>query len=313
MRKSWLVMLAAVMLATALIAGCAEPQNRREAEKEKAKVGSKLSGKIQIDGSSTVYPITMAVAEEYMKVNPNVSVTVGISGTGGGFKRFTAGEIEISDASRPIKDEEAKKAKSNGVDYLEIPVAVDGISVVVNRSNDWAKDITVEELKKIWEQGSKIKSWKEIRPAWPDEKLVLYGPGTDSGTFDYFTEEIVGKARKSRSDFTASEDDNVLVQGVSGDKGALGYFGFSYYVENMDKLRALAVNGVTPTAETITKGTYKPLSRKIYIYVNKKALKRPEVKSFVEYYLTKGKDLVPETGYVKLPDADYKASLDLLK
>ncbi|MHB0977019.1 MAG: PstS family phosphate ABC transporter substrate-binding protein [Candidatus Aquicultorales bacterium] len=307
MRKYWLgLTVAATAVVALLAAGCSQTGNEASGKKG-------LLGKIQIDGSSTVYPISMAVAEEFMAANPGVNVTVGVSGTGGGFKRFAAGEIEIADASRAIKEEEAAKALKNKVEYVEIPVAYDGISVVVNKDNNWAKDVTVEELRKIWEPNSSIETWKDVRSDWPDLEIVLYGPGTDSGTFDYFTKEIVGEEKASRTDFTASEDDNVLVQGVAGDKGALGYFGYAYYVENKNKLRALSVEKVEPSEKTILDGSYKPLSRKIYVYVNKTALERPEVKAFVDYYLTDGRSLVPETGYIRLPDADYEKALSAIE
>jgi len=278
--------------------------------------GSSLSGSIKIDGSSTVAPISEAIGEEFMNANPGVRVTVGTSGTGGGFKKFTAGETDISNASRPIKETEKELAEKNGIEYLEIPIAFDGISVVVNKNNDWVESITVEELKKIWEPNSKIASWKQIRPEWPDERLRLYGPGTDSGTFDYFTEVVNGKEGASRTDFTASENDNVLVQGVAGDKGALGYFGYSYYAENTGKLKAIAIDGgngpVEPNEVTIKDGGYAPLARPLFIYVNKRSLERPEVKKFVEFYLTEGISLIPEVGEVPLNDADYKKSLGLI-
>ncbi|MDP2210535.1 MAG: PstS family phosphate ABC transporter substrate-binding protein [Candidatus Aquicultor sp.] len=276
-----------------------------------------LSGNIKIDGSSTVAPISEAVAEEFMAVNPSVQVTVGTSGTGGGFKKFTVGEIDISDASRHIKDEEKEAAEKSGIEYVEIPIAYDGISIVVNHDNDWAKSITVEELNKIWAPDSKVKTWKDVRADWPDEKLVLYGPGTDSGTFDYFTDEINGEEGASRTDYSASEDDNVLVQGVAGDKGALGYFGYAYYAENTSKIKALSVDGgdgaIEPNETTIKDGTYKPLARRLFIYVNKKALERPEVKAFLKFYLTEGRTLVSEVGYVPLNDAEYEQSLKLVE
>jgi len=275
--------------------------------------GEELSGTIKIDGSSTVGPISEAVAEEFMALHPDVRVTVGISGTGGGFKKFTVGETDISDASRPIKDEEKAVADKNGIEYMEIPVAYDGISVVVNNANDWAKDITVDELKKIWEPNSSVKTWKDIRPEWPAEKIRLYGPGTDSGTFDYFTGEVNGEEGASRTDYTASENDNDLVQGVAGDKGALGYFGFAYYAENTSKVKALSVNGVEPTDETIKDGSYAPLSRPIFIYVSKKSLERPEVVEFVKFYLTDGVSLIPEVGYIPLGDTEYEKSLGLIE
>ena len=279
--------------------------------------GADLSGTIKIDGSSTVAPISEAVAEEFMAANPGVQVTVGTSGTGGGFKKFTVGEIDISDASRGIKDEEKTAAEENSIEYVEIPIAYDGIAIVVNDDNDWAKSVTVEELSKIWAPNSNVKTWKEIRADWPEEKLILYGPGTDSGTFDYFTDEINGEEGASRTDYTASEDDNVLVQGVAGDKGALGYFGYAYYAENKDKIQALAIDGgggeVEPSATTIKDGTYKPLARPLFIYVNKKALERPEVKEFLRFFFTEGRALVAEVGYVPLNDAEYEENLKLVE
>lgn len=283
--------------------------------------GDQLSGTIRIDGSSTVYPITQAIAEEFMGENPGVNVTVGVSGTGGGFEKFTRGEIEISDASRPIKDEEKARAEENGIAYTELEVALDGIAVVVNQQNDWVDHLTVEELKKIWEPNSKVKKWSDIRPGWPDQPINLYGPGTDSGTFDYFTDEIVGEEGASRTDYTASEDDNQLVTGVANDKYALGYFGYAYYVENKDKLRAVPIdagNGpVEPNDETVAKGTYKPLSRPLFIYINNEAYKtRPEVKAFVDYYLEVVKDVASEVGYIALKDdvlAEQVAKLEQLK
>lgn len=296
--------------------GSAENQQGQDNNNEQGQE-AKLSGTIEIDGSSTVYPITEAVAEEFMNVNPDVLVTVGVSGSGGGFKRFTVGETDISDASRPIKDKEAAKAEENGIEYYEMPVAFDGITVVVNPDNDWVDHLTVEELKKIWEPESNVKKWSDIRPDWPDKEIKLYGPGTDSGTFDYFTEEICGDGGASRADYTASEDDNILVQGVVGDKYALGYFGYAYYAENTDKLKSVAIdNGdgpVEPTMETINNGSYSPLSRPLFIYVSKKSLERPEVKEFVKFYMENAPQLVKEVGYVPLTDEMYKDNLSKVK
>ncbi|MCF6095574.1 PstS family phosphate ABC transporter substrate-binding protein [Thermovorax subterraneus] len=284
---------------------------------EEGKGNSTLSGNIEIDGSSTVYPITEAVAEEFMKLYPEVNVTVGVSGTGGGFKRFVVGEIDISDASRPIKEEEIEKAKQNGIEFIELPVAYDGITVVVNKENDWVDSLTIEELKKIWSPDSKVTKWSDIRPGWPEQRINLYGPGTDSGTFEYFTEAVNGKARESRFDYTASEDDNVLVQGVSQDKYALGYFGFAYYLENKDRLKAVKIDSgtgpVEPTMETIREGTYKPLSRPIFIYVSKKSLERPEVKEFVKFYMENAGKLASEVGYVPMAENVYEDNLAKLK
>jgi len=276
-----------------------------------------LKGTVKVDGSSTVFPITEAVAEEFGKVKANrrVRVTVGVSGTGGGFKKFLAGETDINDASRPIKQKEIDKAIKNGVQYIELPVAYDGLSVVVNKSNTWVDFLTVAELHKIWKPGSTVKTWKDIRSSWPNQKIQLYGPGTDSGTFDYFTEVINGKSQVSRSDFTKSEDDNVLVTGVAGDKGSLGYFGFAYYVENKDKLKVVPIKQgdkkpVPPTMTTINNGSYAPLSRPIFIYVNLKSAHKPEVREFVRFYLKQAKELATEVGYVPLPDQEYQKYLD---
>ncbi|MFZ1564033.1 MAG: PstS family phosphate ABC transporter substrate-binding protein [Leptotrichiaceae bacterium] len=274
--------------------------------------GKELKGEIIIDGSSTVAPISSAVAEEFFRENRNVNIAIGISGTGGGFKKFAVGEIDIANASRKIKEKEAKEAKKNGVEYIELQVALDGIAVVVNKENTWAQELTEEDLKKIWENGSKIMNWKEINPSWPSEVIKLYGPDQDSGTFDYFVEEILGKDGQIRIDYSPSSDDNQLVQGVEGDKGSLGFFGYAYYIEQKDKLNAVAVNGVRPTDETVKTGKYKPLSRPLYIYVNKKSLKeKPEVRAFVEYYLKNASKAVKLTGYVPL--SDYTKQLDLIK
>jgi len=267
---------------------------------------------VKIDGSSTVYPITEAVAEDFQKAKKNaIRVTVGISGTGGGFKKFCRGETDISDASRPILKKEMDACKEAGIQYVELPIAYDALTVVINPQNDWAKNLTVAELKKIWEPGAqgKLKSWKEVNPAFPDVAIKLYGPGADSGTFDYFTEAVVGKAKSSRGDYTASEDDNVLVQGVSRDKGGLGYFGFAYYIENQKKLKAVAIDGgkgpVIPSPEAVENGTYAPLSRPIFIYVNAKSMDKPEIKEFVEFYLKNAPKLVKEVKYVPLPQKAY--------
>lgn len=274
----------------------------------------RLSGKVQLDGSSTVFPISEAVAEDFGTVAPKVRVTVGVSGTGGGFKKFVNQEIDISDASRPIKASEAAKAVAAGIEFIELPVAYDGISLVVNLENDWVDYLTVAELNQIWQPDSTVTTWKDVRLEWPAETIRLYGPGTDSGTFDYFTGVVNGKEQASRGDFTASEDDNVLVQGISGDKYSLGYFGFAYYIENIDKLRAVPILGengiVAPTVVTINNGTYAPLSRPIFIYVNKSALDRREVAEFVEYYLENAGKLAGEVGYIALPASVYQAAKD---
>jgi len=268
---------------------------------------------IKIDGSSTVYPITEAVAEEFQKKHRGqIRVTVGISGTGGGFKKFCRGEIDISDASRPIKENEMKKCAQAGIKYVEIPVAYDALTVVIHPDNTWARQLTVAELKKMWEPAAqnKVKKWSDINPTWPNREFTLFGPGADSGTFDYFTEAVNGKEKASRGDFTASEDDNVLVLGVSRNKYALGYFGYAYYAENKNKLRAAAIhNGkkyILPSSQTVENGTYAPLARPIFIYVNAKSIDKPDVKEFVHFYLANAAGLVKEVKYVPLPASAYQ-------
>ncbi|MEX2281703.1 MAG: PstS family phosphate ABC transporter substrate-binding protein [Gemmatimonadota bacterium] len=276
--------------------------------------GAALSGSITADGSSTVFPISQAVSEEFTRANNGgVQVTVGQSGTGGGFKRFCLGETDISNASRPIKDEEKAICAQNGVEFTEMQVAYDGLSVLAHPSNSFLTCITVPELKKIWEPGSQVERWSEVRSGFPNEEIKLYGPGTASGTFDYFTEVINGKAQASRSDFTQSEDDNVLVQGVSGDPHALGYFGYAYYEQNKEKLKLIPVDGgtgcVTPSPETIKNGTYAPLSRPLFLYISKKALARPEVQGFVKFLNENAVTLIPQVGYVPLDAVKYQENL----
>ena len=272
-----------------------------------------IAGTIEIDGSSTVYPVTQAVAEEFLKVYPNVYPIVGVSGTGGGFKRFTVGETDISDASRPIKESEAQAAVDNNIEYFEFEIALDGLAVVVNFDNTWVDFLTVEELNLIWNPESEVDSWNDIRPEWPDHPIRLYGPGTDSGTFDYFTEVINGESGSSRSDYTASEDDNVLVQGISGDNYALGYFGYAYYAENAGILKIVPIDSgkgpITPTDQTINTGQYEPLSRPLFIYVNKASLQRTEVEDFVRFYMENAEQLVSEVGYTPLPALVYQQNL----
>jgi phosphate transport system substrate-binding protein len=271
-----------------------------------------LSGSIQIDGSSTVFPVSEAAAEDFMLTNPGVRITVAFSGTGGGFKRFCAGETAISDASRPITQGEMDACAAAGVEYLELPVAYDGLSVVANPAADFVECLSIDELRRIWQPDSDVSSWSDVRAGFPDRELHLFGPGTDSGTFDYFTEEVVGTAKASRTDFQASEDDNVLVLGVAGDEGSLGYFGYAYYAENQGRLKLLGVDGgggcVLPSDATIEDGTY-PLARPLLIYVRTDALARPEVQAFVEFYLTQAPELVPSTGYHSLPAERYQESL----
>ena len=279
--------------------------------------GSALSGVVKVAGSSTVFLISEAVAEEFQKTEKGVKVTVGEGGTGGGFKKFCAGETDVSNASRPIKPSEVELCAMNQIEYVELPVAYDGLAIVVNPKNDWAKSITAAELKKMWEPEAqaKITKWSQVRKGWPDKELHLYGAGVDSGTYDYFTEAINHKEKSSRGDFTSSEDDNVLVQGVSKDEFALGFFGLAYYEASKDKLALAAVddekaeNGagpVAPSAQTVMDGTYQPLSRPLFIYVSKKALDRPEVAAFIKYYLSHGAELSSEVGYIPLPARAYE-------
>ncbi|MFZ9583723.1 MAG: PstS family phosphate ABC transporter substrate-binding protein [Pseudohongiellaceae bacterium] len=270
-----------------------------------------LSGTVRLDGSSTVFPISEAIAEEFQILNQGVRVTVGSSGTGGGFSKFMAGETDINDASRAVKAEEIELGKAQGVEYLELSVAYDGLSIVVNPANTWVDALTVAELKRIWEPGSTVDSWNDVRPEWPDKPLHLYGPGTDSGTFDYFTEVVVGATGAARPDYTASENDNILVQGVAGDEGGLGFFGFAYYEHSASQLRLIPVDGgtgpVAPTAETINNGSYSPLSRPLFIYVSKASAARPEVRAFIDFYLDAAPSLVTDVGYIPLPADQYAA------
>jgi len=270
---------------------------------------------IKIDGSSTVYPVTEAVAEEFQK-ETSIKVTVGISGTGGGFKKFVRGETDISDASRPILQQEIDQAKANGIRYIELPVAFDALTVMVNPKNDWVDYLTVEELKKVWEPAAQgtVTNWNQVRSSFPDAPLKLFGAGSDSGTFDYFTEAINGKAKSSRGDYTGSEDDNVLVQGIENDANALGYFGYAYYAENMDRLKAVPISmkgakPIGPSEEAVLNGSYQPLSRPIFIYVNAKSLERPEVRRFAEFYLKNAAALTKEVKYIPLPESSYEKGL----
>ena len=299
-----------ILLSTGCSKRAADANNETEVSGSETKAVGENSPIIAIDGSSTVFPITEAVAEEFQKTN-KARVTIGVSGTGGGFKKLCAGEIALSGASRPIKPSEVALCEQKGIEYIELPIAYDGLSVVVHPANDFANEIKVEELKKLWEPAAqaKITRWNQIRPSWPDKEIHLFGPGVDSGTYDYFTAAIVGTEHQSRGDFTSSEDDNVLVQGVSTDKWALGFFGFAYYTENASKLKLVGVdddneeNGkgpIRPSEESVANGTYQPLSRPIFIYVNKKETRRPELAAFVNYYLTKSTPLVKEAGYIPL-------------
>ena len=304
--------LLAVLAIVLVIAGCGK--------KDGTTGGAGGEQVIKIDGSSTVFPVTEAVAEEFQKEKQGqVKVTVGISGTGGGFKKFARGETDISDASRPISKEEMDAAKQNGVEYIELPICFDALTVVVNPQNNWVTSMTVEELKKIWEPDAqgKITHWNQIRPEWPNEKIVLFGAGSDSGTFDYFTEAIVGKAKASRGDFTASEDDNVLVSGIEGNKYALGYIPYAYYAPHSQRLKAIAIqwsknkvqDAVLPSPENVLNGTYNPLSRPLFIYVSRKSADKPLVKEFVEFYIKNVGALSREVKYLPLPENAYQLAL----
>ena len=281
-----------------------------------ASEGTGLSGRIQADGSSTVGPYTTAAAERFQRQERDVQVTVGVSGTGGGFERFCRGETDISNASRPIKDEEAQACEAEGVEYLELQVANDALTVVVNPRNRWATCITTEQLKRLWEPGSKVDSWNDLDPGWPDVQIDLFGPGTDSGTFDYFTGEIVGEEGASRTDYAASEDDNTVVTGVGGEEGGLGYFGFSYFEENQETLKALEVDGgdgcVAPSVAAAQDGSYKPLSRPLFVYVRTDALARPEVEAFVRSMLEHETEIAEASQFVPLTAEQLaKAQADL--
>ena len=295
------------MLVPALVVGAVTVATPGRAEAQAA---------IKIDGSSTVFPVAEAFAEEFQIQNRGkVRVTVGMSGTGGGFKKFCRGETDMSNASRPILTEEMEACRKAGIKYIEVPVAFDALTVVVNPANKWVKSLTVADLKKMWEPAAqgRISTWKQVRAEFPAEKLMLFGPGADSGTFDYFTEAVMGKSKSSRGDFTASEDDNTLVQGVENNKSALGYFGFAYYAAHKDKLRAVAIDGgkgpVLPSVENVINGTYQPLSRPLFVYVKESSAARPEVREFVQFMMSQGSALVTEVGYVPLPDSAYKLAL----
>ena len=303
-----IILTLGLIVAGGLVAACGNDAEEPDAGNTPV---PQLSGSVQIDGSSTVFPITEAVAEEFGKIQRNVKVTVGVSGTGGGFQKFCNGETAIQDASRPITATEIAACQAKAVEYIELPVAYDALSIVVNPQNTWATCITIAELKKTWEPAAQgtITKWNQIKTEWPDANLKLFGPGTDSGTFDYFTERVNGKAQSSRGDFTASEDDNILVTGVAGDRNSLGYFGLAYYMENQGKLKALTVDGgngtcVAPAAATVENGTY-PLARPLFIYVRRSEIEKPEVKAFVDFYVKNAAKLAAEVGYVKFPDRVY--------
>jgi phosphate transport system substrate-binding protein len=303
-------------LVALLAAGCGRDDSNSSGTTTFAGSGRDLSGRIEADGSSTVGPYTTAAAERYQQQNSGVQVTVGVSGTGGGFERFCRGETDLSNASRPIKEEEATACKDKGVEYAEFQVANDALTVVVNKDNDWVTCLTTEQLAKIWGPSSEVNNWNQVDASFPDEKLSLFGPGTDSGTFDYFTGEINGEEGASRSDYNASEDDNTTVTGVAGEKGGLGYFGFSYFEENQDKLNAVEIDGgdgcVAPSVTAAQDGTYKPLSRPLFIYVKKDALTRPEVAAFMQYVLDNETAIAEASQFVPLTDEQLtKAKSDL--
>jgi phosphate transport system substrate-binding protein len=296
------------MIVSALVLGACGNGDKSGNGNEEA-----ISGSVSGDGSSTVAPITEALVEEYQQVQPDVKVTAGASGTGGGFEKFIAGETDFSNASRPIKDEEASKLKEAGIDYTELEIAKDGLTIVVNSENDWAKDLTIEDLKKLWVEDGTTKKWSDINPEWPDEEVVFYSPGTDSGTYDYFNEVVLEDEDIVKS-ATLSEDDNVLVQGVQGDKNAIGYFGYAYYLANKDSLNDVKIDGVEPTNDTIESGEYSPLSRSLFVYVKNSAVKDNEaVYDFMKYSVENAGEMAEAVGYVSLPEEEYKKDLDALE
>ena len=313
-----LMRIGLVLALTTLLAGCGGGRGGDDAAGTTTATGggSDLSGRIEIDGSSTVGPFTTAAAERFQQQNPDVQVTVGVSGTGGGFERFCRGETDLSNASRPIKDEEATACKEGGVEYVEFQVVNDALTVVVNRDNDWVTCLTIEQVAKIWGPDSKVSNWNEVDPSFPDVSLKLFGPGTDSGTFDYFTAEINGEEGASRSDYSASEDDNNTVTGVSGEQGGLGYFGFSYFEENQDKLKAVEIDGgdgcIAASVENAQNGTYKPLARPLFVYVKQEALARPEVEALMHHILDNETAIAEASQFVPLTDEQLtKAQADL--
>ncbi|MFL0505597.1 PstS family phosphate ABC transporter substrate-binding protein [Ureibacillus sp. 179-F W5.1 NHS] len=317
--KKWKYLTMTAALGSALLLGACGSETDEDATNandatETAESGdAQLTGTVAGDGSSTVSPITEALVEEYAGVQPDVQVSVGVSGTGGGFEKFIAGETDFSNASRPIKDEEKAELEKAGIDYTEFQVAFDGLTVVVNPENDWATELTVDQLKKLWVEDGTTKKWSDIDPSWPDEEIVYYSPGTDSGTYDYFDEVILEGADLENA-ATLSEDDNVLVQGVASDKNAIGFFGYAYYLENQDKLTAVTVDGVAPTNETIESGEYTPLSRPLFVYAKNSALKENEAfYDFMKYTLENAGEMAEAVGYVKLPDEKYEEGLKTLE
>lgn len=319
--KKWKYLTMTAALGSALVLGaCGSDDAETETEGDAstgaeapASSDAQLSGTVSGDGSSTVAPITEGLVEEYAAAQPDVKVSVGVSGTGGGFEKFIAGETDFSNASRPIKEEEAAELEAAGIDYTEFQIAFDGLTVVVNSENDWATDLTVDQLKKLWIEDGTVKKWSDIDPSWPDEEVVFYSPGTDSGTYDYFDEVILDGADLAKS-AQLSEDDNVIVQGVAGDKNAIGFFGYAYYLENQDKLTAVSVDGVEPTNETIESGEYSPLSRPLFVYAKNSAVKENEAfYDFMKFSLENAGEMAEAVGYVKLPDNLYEEGLSTLE
>lgn len=319
--KKWKYLTMTAALGSALLLGACGSETETEQgattgseTNEPAETGdAQLTGSVSGDGSSTVAPITEALVEEYGAVQSGVKVSVGVSGTGGGFEKFIAGETDFSNASRPIKEEEKAQLEEAGIDYTEFQVAFDGLTVVINPENDWATELTVDQLKQLWIEDGSTKKWSDIDPSWPDEEIVFYSPGTDSGTYDYFDEIILDGEELVKS-ATLSEDDNVLVQGVAADKNAIGFFGYAYYLENQDKLTAVTVDGVAPTNETIESGEYTPLSRPLFVYAKNSALKENEAfYDFMKYTLENAGAMAEAVGYVKLPDEKYQEGLKTLE
>ncbi|MGK7377776.1 PstS family phosphate ABC transporter substrate-binding protein [Planococcus sp. 1R117A] len=314
--RIWKYALASTILGTALVLGACGNGEEETSSQTAGEETAQIEGSVSGDGSSTVAPIMEGIVEEYAGVQPNVQVTVGVSGTGGGFEKFIQGETAFSNASRPIKEEEAAKLKEAGIDYTELQLAFDGLTVVVSKENDWVEDLTVEDLKKLWVEDGTTKKWSDINPEWPDEEVIFYSPGTDSGTFDYFNEVIL-EDEDLVSSATLSEDDNVLVQGIQADPNAIGFFGYAYYVANQDTLKAVKIGGVEPTNETIESGEYAPLSRPLFTYVSNKAVAEdPAVYDFMKYTMENAGEMAEAVGYVALPEADYEkglADLEALK
>jgi phosphate transport system substrate-binding protein len=307
-RTRWFVMVAAVMAIALVGVACGGDESSDTADGD----ATALSGDIRIDGSSTVGPLSEAAAEFFQEENPDVRVTVGISGTGGGFEKFCAGETDISDASRQIEADEIEACASAGIEWAEVQIALDGIAVVINPENDWADNLTVDQLSRIWNEGSTIDNWNQVDPSFPDVPLELFGPGTDSGTFDYFTEAINGEEGVSRTDYLATEDDNVAVQGVAGSKGGMAYFGLSYYEQNTDTLKVVAVDGVTPSRETVQSGEYTPLGRPLFIYPSKASLQRPEVMAFIQFYLDNADRIAEQALFVPMTAEQVAASREVV-